>query len=620
MIADSKDTIRSRMIRTASGLWGFTDTQDVNSFDPIVGMILGALAEELYAVYTDIKKTDSRILGKMQDLLFNQHGYNHLPAHGIARARPLQPKVVIGETSQFCFTRKISRSVNKETVNENKSIYFTPTAEIHLFRAEVKYLAAGEQLFEISEQYKEPAGAAFSHTPSDLSKLFIGIKTDNLIDRLDGLILMFAVKNKQNEERLLNALPAGIWKINNQNVVFRPGFEAEPDVPRNPLTEILKEENDLSFRTCRYVNDLYRKRFVILEDGNYSLKSFTRPDSIPEDIKGRFPGNILKSIPGDLLWIELCLPQPVSPEMISDLVVSVNCFPVINRELREFSQTLTQGLNIIPLNTEDLFFDIRKINDSRGVSFKPLHSYESNGSGDDGYWIRQGGVARFDSLDAAEAINHLTELIRDERASFALLGTDMISTELKQLDQIITRLKQRLDTTNANRESTPYVMLSLKSNFERAFVQFWSTSGEMGNNIRADSRMTVHRASEVDPNSVVFVTATSGGKRKLTGEERMNKLRRTLLSKGRVVTPEDIKALCFEHFGPDLLKADIKKGTYLNHDCNKGLCRSVDISLTLNPRSDLSGEDLELKTEGLLARLKQESVNLLPYRVFIVNE
>lgn len=41
MIADSKDTIRSRMIRTASGLWGFTDAQDVNSFDPVVGMILG---------------------------------------------------------------------------------------------------------------------------------------------------------------------------------------------------------------------------------------------------------------------------------------------------------------------------------------------------------------------------------------------------------------------------------------------------------------------------------------------------------------------------------------------------------------------------------------------------
>jgi hypothetical protein len=350
------------------------------------------------------------------------------------------------------------------------------------------------------------------------------------------------------------------------------------------------------------------------------MKHLAQPDSIPEEIRRRFPGHILKSIPGDLLWIELCLPYPVTPEMISALVVSINCFPVINRELREFSQILTKGLNIIPLNTEDLFFDIRNITDSKGGSFKPLQSFESNGSADDGYWIRQGGVARFDSLDAAEAINHLTELIRDERASFALLGTDMISTELKQLDQIITRLKQRLDTTNANRESTPYVMLNSKSNFERAFVQFWSTSGEMGNNIRADSRMTVHRANEVDPNSVVFVTATSGGKRKLTGEERMNKLKRTLLSKGRVVTPEDIKALCYEHFGSDLLKADISKGTYLHHDHNKGLCRSVDISLTLDPRSTLSGEDLEQKTEGLLTRLKLESVNLLPYRVFIINE
>ena len=45
--------------------------------------------------------------------------------------------------------------------------------------------------------------------------------------------------------------------------------------------------------------------------------------------------------------------------------------------------------------------------------------------------IRQGGIARFDSRDARETIKHLIDLIRDERAGFAFLGTDLISSELE---------------------------------------------------------------------------------------------------------------------------------------------------------------------------------------------
>jgi hypothetical protein len=47
MLESSKDAIKSRMIRNASGIWGYSDSQDINSFDPIVGMLIGALAEEI---------------------------------------------------------------------------------------------------------------------------------------------------------------------------------------------------------------------------------------------------------------------------------------------------------------------------------------------------------------------------------------------------------------------------------------------------------------------------------------------------------------------------------------------------------------------------------------------
>ena len=72
MIANSKDAIKSRMIRNASGIWGYPDSQDINSFDPIVGMIIGALADEIYNISGEIKKTDARIVEKLFDLLISQ--------------------------------------------------------------------------------------------------------------------------------------------------------------------------------------------------------------------------------------------------------------------------------------------------------------------------------------------------------------------------------------------------------------------------------------------------------------------------------------------------------------------------------------------------------------------
>ena len=104
---------------------------------------------------------------------------------------------------------------------------------------------------------------------------------------------------------------------------------------------------------------------------------------------------------------------------------------------------------------------------------------------------------------------------------------------------------------------------------------------------------------------------------KLSKEDKLNKLRRMLLSKGRIVTKEDIKALCSELFGTELSEVKIKKGVYLDPSPEKGLARSLDIYLTLDKQNKLAGDELEQKTDELKIRLKQESINILPFRVFI---
>lgn len=617
MSANSKDAIKNRMLRNASGLWGYPDSQDINSFDPIVGMIIGALAEELYNISGEIKRTDARVVEKLYELLFNQNIFAHLPAHALIRSKTTQPQVIVSESYQFDFIKKIPKTINEETVYNNKTICFTPTSEHKLFKGEVKYLAAGNQIFEISDQVKESLTIANKGTIPDFSKLYIGLQLDNLIDKIDGLSFMFSVKNKQNEERFYSSISNARWKINNLDVSFSQGFEIHKHGQASSLSEIFRNECDNSYRACSYVNELYRTKFMIADNNNYFLKNFIQSDTLPEEFKRKFPVNILKSLPKNIFWFEVQLSQPVEPEIISELNILMNCFPVINTELNEFSQLLTKGINIIPLTTEDMFFDVKMITDSKGTQYKPLNSFNNKNTEEEGYMIRQGGIARFDSRDAMETIRHLIDLIRDERARFASLGTDLISSELKQLDQILSRLEQRLEAGNVINDSNSYLLLNCNSNFERATVQFWTTTGDMANDIRSNSKLSVHQGSDLDNNNVILVTNSFGGRQKLSKEEKLNKLRRSLLSKGRIVTIEDIKALCFEHFGSELSEVEIKKGVHLDPSPEKGLVRSLDIYLTLDKQNKLSANDLEQKTDELKIRLKQESINLLPYRIFL---
>jgi len=101
MAIDSVDTIKRRMIRNASKLWGFHDSQDINSFDPVLGLILGALAQELHHLNNEMSTSEGRIVEKLLELLFNQSVFTHFPSHGVARANPTQARVNINQFYQF---------------------------------------------------------------------------------------------------------------------------------------------------------------------------------------------------------------------------------------------------------------------------------------------------------------------------------------------------------------------------------------------------------------------------------------------------------------------------------------------------------------------------------------
>ncbi|MBN2738648.1 MAG: hypothetical protein JXR70_16825 [Spirochaetales bacterium] len=617
MSSDSIDTIKRRMIRNASRIWGYPDVQEMNSFDPVLTLIIGSLAEELYNISNEINESDDRIVEKFLDLLFSQNIFTHSPAHAIAFAKPMQPRVSITDLNQFYFIKYIHDKEKTANFDSRKNIYFTPTIDSTLFDAEVKFLCAGKYLYETIGQFKEILIEAPPKSPVKNSTLAIGLKLNPLIEILDGLSLFFSFKNLQSGDRFYHTLQAAKWKINGKEVVFRNGLESELANLDDSLFELIKNENNISYKACRYVNDFYSRKFTTLLNGNYQLKDFISNGNGPQILTELFNNEKLNLSEKDILWIEIELSHPVSAEEINDLVISTNCFPIINRKLNEYTHSIVKGTNVIPLLTDDLLFDVKKVSDSKDTVYAPLVSIGNDPENDHTYMLRQGGIARFNSRNAKETIKHLIDLVRDEAAAFSVIGTDLISSELKQLDQIISRLEQRMDTSGITNDLNSYLILKSKSDYDKIYVQYWSTTGDEANNIRPGSKLSVHRGMDIDEKSVTLLTQTFGGRQKLSKEDKLNSLRRALLSKGRIVTTEDIKALCFEQFGSDLKTAEVKKGVSLNDLPGKGLSRTLDVHLILKESNNLTSDDIWQKTEELKVRLKQDSSNLLPYRIFI---
>ena len=606
------------MVKNASRIWGFSDTEAESSFDPLVSMIMGALSHELDIISDDIHNTESRIVEKLIQLVTPEPITGPFPAHAILRADPVLPVFEISPDYQFYLYKKF-KSPADSSKSEDKSIFFSPSGTFKLFKGSIRYLAGGTKIHEfMKEGYKEVCAEAIRGKSLPLSGFWLGIDLDEEVESLDGLRIFFELRSEHHASAFYQSLIRGNWLINDIPVTPTSGYGNESERFRKDLDDFINQEIDITAKVTHHVNDFYRDQFITLETGNIEPEKLISADQYPKAIRDTFNTDELERAPRNFFWLEIRHGQPFSTDIIEELHCSMNCFPVINRQLNDFTISSRENINIIPLETEDSFLDIKNVTNSSGKSYS-MKSFSSLGAIQKGsYILRQGGIARFDSRNAREMINYLLELLRDESAAFSVLGTDMISSNLRELNQGIARLEQRLQDTNIVKENLSYLMLKTEQQDDLIFVEFWSTKASGGNKIKSGNKLTIYEGSDIKSDSVVLMTPTLGGRDKMDTEDRLNAYRRTLLSRGRVVTAEDVKVLCYEHFGKAVDRVEVTKGVMTGDTVNKGFIKSIDIHIGLSKRmAPFTEEELKFLIDDLRIKLKEQSVNTLPYRIFV---
>lgn len=122
---ESREHIKTRMLKNAARAWGYPETEAENNFDPLVAMILAACSTELEKISDEIHASRARVLERLVQLLSPDVLTGALPTHAIACALPAESSAELPADAQLYTHRKMS-SVTESEEPAWKDIFFLP--------------------------------------------------------------------------------------------------------------------------------------------------------------------------------------------------------------------------------------------------------------------------------------------------------------------------------------------------------------------------------------------------------------------------------------------------------------------------------------------------------------
>lgn len=609
-------------MKTAARLWGHPEDETETSFDPLVNVLFSACALELEKISNEVHTSRARLLERMVQLLSPEVLSGPLPAHAVMHARTLDDAALLIESDQFMCSQKTGNSY-ETTGSGYKDLYFAPAGNFHINNAVVTYLATGHQLFRYREMIsKEVITHCLPEKELEQRVLWIGLAGEQL--NLHNTQIYFEIRNEVSKELFFKNLPQARWFYGDQELQVRPGYNQD-NISSELLNveQLLVKKNTASWKFKEFVNAYYKPRFITIRHPENN--EITGNAGWPAALLQAFDKKELQSLQADKVhWIKVQFPENISSSVLQDAICHINCFPVLNTRLHETVYAIRDILNIVPMYTNDLFFDLQQIADLDDNVYN-IRTLEKNVHEKLTVILRQGGVGRFDERDASMIIEHIVQLLSDEGAAFSVLGRSFLTGELKQLQQIIYKLEQQMINRDLSREFTPFLVIRKETDeaMSNLIIKYWSTCGDKGNDIKAGTGMQVYNTNSPYHTTCTLVTTTMGGRNRLSASESITAYKSALLSRDRLISLEDMKIFCRLQMGAIAQQIEVTKGVMVPRQVSQGFTRTIDITIRLNRKDYMDAQDknqLQYWKDSLVLQLTERSASLTPFRVFIEQE
>lgn len=639
----TKGAIKKRMVKHAAREWGVDEREVEDGFDPIVEMLMGGCAKELEKITHELYASEARVLSRLAALMTPDVWTGPKAAHAIIHARSVEP-IYYTQSFDQLFLKKIVPS-QRNVQQEFQSIFFSPAGTFKTWDGDIQMIATQKSVAQLQNTSKKTL-LKISGNKEQHHVLWLGVEMNEEIAFLKNLSIFFDWINipPAQKKRYYNLLPFTRWSFNGQPLNSKVGYtyaaeaeneaieeqaqnEAAPTI--NPLSAF-EEAYNISANQEKKVRAVYEKYFITLENVNLTGVDDRNPQhnafvkKYPSEFEQIWTEDELKVFKDELLWFKVEFPNDCQPETLESLFCVLNCFPIINRELHTKVDKIAKGDNIIPFTQAEAltdagnyFLDVASVTDSDGDFYQhpnPLRTIGAKQKSIRSYALRQGGVGRFDIRNAHEMLDYFLDLLKDESHAFAALERNWLNKEIKTIKETINRINDKI-SMRYEQEKTAYLILETDKYESNVHIQYWTANGNFANNIPKDTPLDLDSGIVFQKNSIVLATRTYGGVNKLKAKERLKAYKKAVLSRGRVVTAEDIKVVCYEHLGEQVAQIVIKNGVQVSTELYKGLVRTIDIHIQPAVKSDFNKQEWQMATDELKLMLEDMSTFVYPFRI-----
>ena len=607
----TRDRVRNRMLKKAAELWGFSESE-IEDFDPLVTLLIESCSVEFEKISQEIGTSQNRMLERIAQLLYPGTITVH-PAFAILQARSLEPQSILRTDAQFVC--RVSGN-DRKTENSNIELFFSPSHNTRIVDGAIKIIASAREIFSLEEgNLKYPVANTLRKHSLYQHSVFLGIDLHEEIISLEGLSVFFNWIGQAESKTWVQYLPYTEWFIENNPLSFKVGFDSLGD--KTDTLSDLEREFDMMLKIEQETDSLYEPHFLTVSSKESFDKLKVKRKPYPSEFEQLFDKKDLQNLKESLIWIEIRFPTKIPFEALDSLWCSINSFPVLNRKINKFSYKLLQSLNIVPLDTDGVFLSVREITNSLGNPSKLIPFANSASLQPETYTLRY-GVNRFDERNSYDTLVNLAELIKEESSYFSSIGEDFLRQNIKELNQILARLQEKVKNQNKHQSPYPYLIIKPSRDGANITIEFWSCNGDIANKISAGSRLQSYRNNYVKDNFTFLMTSTSGGRDKFDDAEKIDQYKKSLLSHNRIVTMEDLKIATNAELGRDVKSIEFEKIFIHGVKSGEGLIRCIEIKITPD-RNAGREDDWDLRLKRLQLNLERNSANNIPYRLTLVN-
>lgn len=603
------------MLTRAADEWGvaFEDVErDIGQkFDPVVRFLAGACASELEHVYQHIGGAEARLQQRLARVMLPEYCHLPQPAHALATASPTGESVLIDETTELI-----------SSTEEDGEIALSPLWPSRLLPVSISVVATENRLLQLNRR-ASPLG---ENKTERFSRLLLGIAVPEPVTNWQGASLYFnlrrATVEQTSQASFLAAMSQSRCLLNGKEIGIVPGF--------TPPSLILEDCLNGNERLQNHVRARYEPHFLTFTETAARPSPPQAPQEfLPQWLGGAHESSGLAEQLGShfdkpLHWLELQLPYPVNVHQLqSRLTLQFNVFPVVNRkrcgagngEHHYLQNTTIKWLHIQP---KDSFVAIRRVYEEAppaypAFAFKPFADFREDRS--PSYTLRHGGIGRWDEFNAWQRLAYVIAILQENYQHNELIQQAASALSLEDVHQLLGR---KIEENAATQKPTQDVFVLLHAGDtagKRVRVEYWTSKGARANGISAKTSLECKGKlkSTLDKASIELVTELKEGRDPLNGPQQIDAMRSALLSRGRIVTREDVKAFCKDFLKERLNTLHVNDGVGVDPRFDFGITRLLDVQL--EPAAHTKGEDWDGICRQLQALLEQKSNSSIPIRV-----